>query len=180
MLLEQPLWKLQTVGSAKLIFLYEEKLRDDAVVLKPGVAASFRKLYGVVQALVQLSWIRKVQALPGNQPLIGHGGGLAYFLFGAERSFLTPLREGLLDVQKRRCFYCTSELRDSSEVDHFIPWSRYPRDLGHNFVVAHRRCNAGKRDFLADVPHLAVWRERNETHDRELQQIFSGVRILHD
>ncbi len=83
-------------------------------------------------------------------------------------------------MQKRRCFYCTSELRDSSEVDHFIPWSRYPRDLGHNFVVAHRRCNAGKRDFLADVPHLANWRERNETHDRELQQIFSGVRILHD
>jgi hypothetical protein len=34
-------------------------------------------------------------------------------------------------------------------VDHFIPWSRYPADLGHNFVLAHDRCINAKSDYLA-------------------------------
>src|SRR5213592_5079376 len=35
------------------------------------------------------------------------------------------------------------------DVDHFIPWSRYPDDGLENLVVAHARCNAQKSDFLA-------------------------------
>ena len=34
-------------------------------------------------------------------------------------------------------------------VDHFISWSRYTTDLGHNFVLAHPGCNSQKSDYLA-------------------------------
>jgi hypothetical protein len=54
-------------------------------------------------------------------------------------------------------------------VDHFIPWSRYPADLGHNFVLAHRGCNHAKSDYLAAEHHLAAWAERNREHQAELQ-----------
>ena len=53
-------------------------------------------------------------------------------------------------------------------MDHFIPWSRYPADLGHNFVLAHDRCNNAKSDHLAAEDHLAAWVERNRPHRAEL------------
>ncbi len=28
-------------------------------------------------------------------------------------------------------------MKQDPHVDHFIPWSRYPRDLARNFVLAH-------------------------------------------
>jgi hypothetical protein len=74
------------------------------------------------------------------------------------------------------CFYCQRRLNEAGEVDHFIPWSRYPRDLGHNFVLAHSKCNSDKRDLLAATGHLENWRKRNETQGaflkRELNKQF--------
>src|SRR5205085_8567016 len=43
------------------------------------------------------------------------------------------------------------------DVDHFVPWSRYPVDLGHNFVLAHKTCNGAKSDLLAAEEHLQRW-----------------------
>ena len=77
---------------------------------------------------------------------------LSEFLFGAERSGLRSIADGLLDLQRGACFYCAGKLRESGEVDHFIPWSRYPLDLGHNFVLAHASCNRDKRDMLSAPP----------------------------
>ena len=34
-------------------------------------------------------------------------------------------------------------------MDHFIPWWRYPADLGHNFALAHAECSRKKSDHLA-------------------------------
>jgi hypothetical protein len=66
------------------------------------------------------------------------------------------------------------------EVDHFIPWSRYPVDLGHNFVLADRRCNNGKRDRLAALPHLERWARRNEDYGAEMAERFDEAVIAHD
>ena len=48
------------------------------------------------------------------------------------------------EVQDRRCFYCRTRIADpnQSEVDHFLPWARYPDDGLDNFVVADKKCNA--------------------------------------
>jgi hypothetical protein len=55
----------------------------------------------------------------------------------------------LVDLQAGRCFYCGDRLGDTRiEVDHFIPWSRYAADLGHNLVLADFKCNNRKRDRI--------------------------------
>ncbi len=87
------------------------------------------------------------------------------------------IAEGLLDLQKGHCFYCDSALRDGGAVDHFIPWSRYPLDLGHNFVLAHASCNQDKRDMLAASGHLQRWIERNDAQEAGLSQVFGAARF---
>lgn len=84
--------------------------------------------------------------------------------FGSDRSSLAAARPVLREIQSDTCFYCQGALRNIGEADHFIPWARYPRHLGKNFVLAHKSCNGEKRDLLAAVFHLADWRERNVKH----------------
>jgi hypothetical protein len=72
----------------------------------------------------------------------------------------TPkVRTALWEIQERRCFYCLDRITspDSGEVDHFIPWARYPDNDIHNFVAADSRCNGNKRDFLAASAHVKNW-----------------------
>ena len=180
LLLEQPLWRLQRVGNELLECFYRNRLEDGTIHLKAGVAACFKAQFPVVQALVQLAWLRTVQQLPVNREMIGQGGDVADFLFGADRSALTRLSAGLLEIQSGRCFYCSRRIPASGQVDHFVPWARYPRDLGHNFVLAHDVCNSRKGDLLAGVPHLDRWLERNATRRAELDRIFSEARMLYD
>jgi hypothetical protein len=179
LLVTMPLWRLQRVGDQTLECFYPNKLVDDTVQLNPGVAACFAAQFQVVHALVQLAWLRFVQQLPPNHDIIGQAGDLAEFLFGADRSVLRPLCDRLTELQKGTCFYCQTALRAQGAVDHFIPWVRYPRDLGHNFVLTHSACNGAKADRLAAVPHLERWLRRNLDHDSELSGIFLKARVLH-
>lgn len=55
-------------------------------------------------------------------------------------------------------------------MDHFVLWSRYPPDLGHNFILAHDKCNNAKSDRLAAEKRLASWIQRNQHHRSELQE----------
>jgi 5-methylcytosine-specific restriction endonuclease McrA len=180
LLLQQPLWRLQRVGDELLECFYSNRLEDGAIRLKPGVAACFKAQFPVVQALVQLAWLRMVQQLPINRELIGQGGDVAEFLFGADRGALARLTGGLMEIQGGSCFYCNRRIPAAGHVDHFVPWVRYPRDLGHNFVLAHDACNSRKGDLLAGVPHLERWLERNATRRAQLDRIFSQARMLHD
>lgn len=175
-----PLWKLQLVGRERLEFLYDEHLVERCVVLRPGVAACFRAQFAVVQALVQTAWLSFVQRLPLNRPILGSMSDLSEFLFGAERSGLRSIADGLLDLQRGTCFYCAGKLREGGEVDHFIPWSRYPLDLGHNFVLAHASCNRDKRDMLTAPCHLGRWINRNNAESEMLGEIFDAARFPFD
>ena len=66
----------------------------------------------------------------------------------------------LMDLQNERCFYCGGSVgREGGHVDHFIPWAKYPIDLGHNFVLADS--NGTKRDRMPHFDHLSRWSERN-------------------
>ena len=180
LLIKMPLWRLQRVGDETRECFYPNHLIDGGIELKPGIAWCFATQFQVVQALVQSSWLRFVQQLPQNRDLVGPAGDLAEFLFGADRSALTALTAALAEFQHGDCFYCDTPLRSAPHVDHFIPWVRYPRDLGHNFVLAHATCNNAKRDRLADIPHLERWLLRNAQGGVELESIFTRVRFLHD
>lgn len=163
-----PLWKLQTVGDERLEFLYENLDRGNWITLKPGVAYCFRAFYELVRDLIEGAWVRFVQKV--NADKLGNLTDLGTFMFSQERASLDAYRPILLDVQKGICLYCQKPLSKQSQVDHYVPWSRYPADLGHNFVLAHDKCNNAKTDFLAAENHLAAWIERNKLHQVELQE----------
>ena len=179
-----PLKRLQLVGKERLTFLYgEEPTKDETgryvIALRPGVAKSFRDQFPVVQALVQVAWLTFIQRLPANQQLLGTND-LADFLFGSDRVSLATLVPGLTEVQHGRCFYCQRPLDERPNVDHFISWSRYQVDFGHNFVLAHGSCNMDKRDMLAAPVHLGRWSERNLNDAESLRQIFEEARFVYD
>jgi 5-methylcytosine-specific restriction endonuclease McrA len=122
----------------------------------------------LVRDLIEGAWVRFVQKINANK--LGSATDLGTFLFGEERASLDAYRPILLDVQEGICLYCRKPLSKQSQVDHFVPWSRYPADLGHNFVLAHDKCNNAKSDFLAAENHLAAWIERNRKHQIDLQE----------
>jgi 5-methylcytosine-specific restriction endonuclease McrA len=115
-----------------------------------------------------------------NLPIIGAEADLEGFLFGTGRKALDGFREVLREIDGLNCFYCDRRMIGVPEVDHFISWSRYPIDLGHNFVLAHPQCNNGKRDFLADLRHLRRWGDRNRNAGMTLADSFDSAGLPHD
>ena len=170
-----PLWKLQTVGEERLTFLYENLDRGTRITLKPGVAFCLRAFYELIRDLIEGAWVRFVQKVNANK--LGNVTDLGTFLFGQERESLDAYRPILMDVQHGICLYCRKDLPKQSQVDHFIPWSRFPVDLGHNFVLAHNQCNNAKSDHLAAEQHLAAWAERNRLNHQELQTRLQGAAL---
>ena len=71
--------------------------------------------------------------------------------------------ERFYDLQDKRCFYSGKKLDGpkSGEVDHFIPWARYPFDSPFNLVLASRAENNKKSDQLASPEARARWLARN-------------------
>ncbi|MXX68127.1 MAG: HNH endonuclease [Gemmatimonadales bacterium] len=175
---KMPLWKLQTVGSERLEFLYENVDRGGSVRLQSGVAYCFRVFYPLVTDVIEGAWSHFVQRL--NPQRLGQVVDLRSFLFGSQRTSLDIYRPLLRAVQRGRCFYCESDIKSGGDVDHFIPWRRYSLDLGHNFVLAHQGCNSSKSDLLAAEEHLERWTERNRVCRDELQAGFEERRVLHN
>ncbi len=175
---QMPLWKLQTVGRSSFDFLYENRGKGTTIELRAGVAFCLRQFYGLIGDLVRGAWVRYVRR--HNHDAMGTTADLSEFLFGSERSDLSAVREILEDVQSGRCFYCEKAMRKAGHVDHFVPWSKYPVDLGHNFVVAHQTCNSAKADHLAAADYLAAWADRNKQHHEQLADEFNERSVLHD
>ena len=176
-----PLWKLQVVGRETRTFLYEHvqpEQRVDVITLNPGIAFCFRTFHSLVVDLVQGAWVRFIRRL--NVESLGEMKELGEFLFGAQRATLEALRDPLWQLQKGRCFYCAKGLLRQAEVDHFVPWRRYPVDLGHNFVLAHGHCNRAKSDHMAAESHLEAWVHRNREFAEPLGGIFDDAGFPHD
>jgi hypothetical protein len=175
-----PLWKLQRLPDHVFDFLYENKGCGDSVILRPGIAFHLRRFHPLVTGIARAAWADFVRMLKANQPLLGQATDLHAFLFGKERTNLSEFRPLLREIQKGTCFYCSHPLHRGSPVDHLVPWSRYPVDLAHNFVLADKSCNTGKSDFLPAVPFLEKWVRRNDDHGAALREGFEKVRAPHD
>ena len=175
---KMPLWKLQTVGAGRADFLYENIGRGRTIELRPGVAYCLRQFHPLTSELVRSAWIRYVRR--HNHEALGTTTDLSEFLFGSERTNLVAVRSSLEDIQSGRCFYCGRAMPTRAvHVDHFIPWVKYPSDLGHNFVLAHASCNGAKCDHLAAAEFLAAWAERNLKHRADLGRAFDDHGVLH-
>jgi 5-methylcytosine-specific restriction endonuclease McrA len=180
-LVQMPLPKLQRIGSGVHAFLYQIAWGDD--VRKRDFASDefdnlirfvgessghLVRLAGLLRPFVQREWAGRIARL--NKDLV-QAPELEDFLFGADRISLEPIRSDLNDLQSGRCFYCADRMPSGSEVDHFIPWARYPDDGIENLVLAHSRCNHAKRDHLAATEHVLRWALRASEHARDLEEI---------
>ena len=176
---EMPLWKLQTVGKSRLEFLYPNAMCGNSIRLKPGVMFCFRAFHIFITDMIRGAWVRYVRRL--NRDQLGDPSDLDEFLFGTERESLAAYVPILREVQSARCFYCEREIRPTTDhVDHFIPWAKYPVNLGHNFVLADSACNNSKSDYLAAEEHLAKWARRNSELGTHLGTAFDRAGIVHD
>ena len=176
-----PLWKLQTVGNSEFDFLYQNVGKGKSIKLKAGVAFCLRQFHGLIGDLVRGAWVRFIRGTKQNQDVLGTTVDLYEFLFGSDRASLSDMVPILTSVQSGGCFYCGKTMKDgAAHVDHFIPWSRYAVDLGHNFVLAHDKCNLAKADHVAVARHLDVWVERNDRCGTELASAFHDRGVQHD
>lgn len=174
-----PLWYLQNIGRTTDDFLYERPTRKglvDQVILRPCVGFTLRRFQHLLREMVRGAWVGFVRDLKRNKPILGDGDDLHEHLFPKPRRSLEDCREPLLDWQGGCCLYCGGSLRrDSLEVDHFIPWTRFPSSLAHNLVASCAECNNRKSSHLAAVPHLKAWLERNSAGARSIEFAQRGV-----
>jgi hypothetical protein len=102
------------------------------------------------------------------------------FLFGRDRVALERVAEGLLDLQRGRCFYCNTNIGSQREIDHFVPWSYSGDDGLDNLVAACHRCNNSKRATLAGPDHLGALLRRNHQWDGDLAALAAEWRWPRD
>lgn len=186
-LAEQPLPRLQTVGSSEMDFpfLYDigwgpnesfpvARLRDSgargpAIRLFPGAGDQLVRLSPLIRPLVELHWTRMVAQL-SNVATVEET--LRHHLFGFPRSpFPKKLRDGLAGLQAGSCFYCGHQLVGRTQVDHFIPRVRCGIDAIENLVLADRPCNGDKSDLLAAPSLVSRWARRNVESSGTLSMI---------
>jgi 5-methylcytosine-specific restriction endonuclease McrA len=186
-LIEMPLPRLQIMGQSHRPFIYEiywdhrieqrevtgyqraeASSFDNRVMLRPGVGEYFLQLNGLLRPLIQRRWAAMVAQLNRLEE-----SQLEMFLFGTDRTRTAKIRAGLWEIQGRRCFYCEARIAEPvrGQVDHFVPWSRYPDDTLDNFVVADNRCNGFKSSSLAAADHLTRWTRRFVEGSSEYAQL---------
>lgn len=180
-LAEMPLPKLQRVGDALDPFVYrigwDDRIRR-AEYLSEGFDRSLHfvgeaadhlvRLAALLRPVIQREWARLVAQF--NRELIPDAR-LEEFLFGVERVSLAAVQSDLRELQDGRCFYCGNALGARCEIDHFVPWARYPDNGIENLVATDARCNNAKRDHLAAAEHVDAWVRRVERHKSDLAEI---------
>jgi 5-methylcytosine-specific restriction endonuclease McrA len=172
---KQPINYLQNVGGGTLPFLYERN--TSSITLKIGAAYCLRRFQPLVQQLARSRWTDYIKKNAKNIPILGEKDDLSCFLFETSRKTLALVCKELKVVYGCKCFYCnkaTTEL----EVDHFIPFSLYPRDLMHNFVLACPTCNRSKSDSLGARIHLDKWTELTAKNSEAIHSIGEKTGIL--
>jgi 5-methylcytosine-specific restriction endonuclease McrA len=165
----QPVNYLQNFGGVTDSFLYERS-GPGRIRLKEGVSFYLRRFYPLVQQLSRSHWVGHIKSNRRNQQVLGEAADLEAFLFSASRQSLTVVGAQLRKLDGGRCFYCGHGLSEH-DVDHFMPFALYPRDLASNFVLAHPACNRSKSDSLAARGHLERWLERLSTRADDLAAI---------
>ena len=159
--------------SRECLYVYDSKSK--VIILKPGIAYCFTRFSKIINKLCQQYWTEFVRKNSRNQIYFSDDIDLQQFLFNQSRQSLKVLIPMLIDTQQGQCFYCYKPLRNNIEVDHFIPWSKYPIDTTHNFVLTDHSCNNSKRDYLAQELFYEKWLERNQRHGHTIAQEAKNI-----
>lgn len=160
---QMPVVYLQNVNGQTHEFLYHLQDSKQQLILLPQVMYCLRQFSEIIEELCQKQWIDYIRANRQNLVVLDGLPDLNQFMFAPSRSQLNAVANVLVELQECKCFYCNKPMKKGNyAVDHFIPWSLYPADTGHNFVLADDKCNSAKSNFLASEEFLLQWQERNQ------------------
>ncbi|UNT63680.1 HNH endonuclease [Acinetobacter towneri] len=178
---EMPVRYLQNINGQNFEFLYRLEYSNKQLTLLPQVMYCLRQFSEIIEELCQKRWIDFVRLNKQNLVILDGLPDLDEFMFAPSRNQLGQVADFLIDLQQCQCFYCGKSLKNSKyAVDHFIPWSLYPADTGHNFVLADDKCNSQKSNYLASEQFLQKWQERNYLHDQSIVREISQFGFLTD
>jgi len=178
---EMPVRYLQNINSQNFEFLYQLDQCGKQLILLPQVMFCLRQFSEIIEELCQKRWIDYIRKNSSNAPILNQLPNLEQFMFELNRNQLNAVANVLVELQECKCFYCNKPMKKGSyAVDHFIPWSMYPSDTGHNFVLADSSCNSKKSNLLASNEFLHKWQERNEEQDLIIVDRISLLGFLTD
>ena len=178
---QMPVVYLQNVNGQTHEFLYRLLDSKQKLILLPQAMYCLRQFSEIIEELSQKRWIDYIRVNRQNLVVLDGLPDLNEFMFAPSRNQLGAVAHILLDLQDGKCFYCAKNLKYSKHaVDHFIPWSLYPADTGHNFVLADDKCNVKKSNYLASENFRALWDERNHLHDNIITKEISQLGFLTD
>ena len=180
-LVGQPIPRLQIVGKTHIPFLYQwnwmpkqtlgpiRAAGEDHLCLVPGVRERLVSLGPLLRPIIEQFWVWDVATW---SEIDTQEVELRAHLFGSERvGFPKKLVAGLSEIQAGKCFYCSSSIANGAQVDHFIPWSKFPNDSIDNLVIACRKCNGKKSDHLCIPQFAGRWLDRP---GEDLSRIATG------
>ena len=178
---DMPVRYLQNINGQNFEFLYQLNLCGKQLVLMPQVMYCLRQFSEIIEELCQKRWIDYIRKNSTNSPILNKLPNLEQFMFEPSRNQLNAVANVLVELQDCKCFYCNKSMKKGNyAVDHFIPWSMYPSDTGHNFVLADTNCNSKKSNSLASDEFLDKWQERNEEQDLIIVDRISVLGFLTD
>jgi len=178
---KMPVTFLQNINGQNFEFLYQLASCGKQLILLPQVMFCLRQFSEIIEELCQKRWIDYIRKNSSNASILNQLPNLEQFMFEPSRNQLNAVANVLVDLQDCKCFYCNKPMRKGNyAVDHFIPWSIYPSDTGHNFVLADSSCNSKKSNLLASDEFLYKWRERNEERDLIIVDRISVLGFLTD
>ena len=139
-------------------FIYKYSNKENLTLTKEAHLC-LRKFNEYVIQYAKNRWIAHLKTNNKNLQILNTDSDLESFLFGASRETLIKLRPILIEYQHGKCFYCYKNIAGNLkvDVDHFIPWKKYSRNLAENLVLSCPSCNRSKSDMLAAKIHLEKW-----------------------
>ena len=175
---KQPVTYFQNIAGGRDPFVFERSV--SGVQLNPGVSSHLRKFHGLIQHMARDRWVRHIKSNKRNIPILGSKDDLYAFLFETNRNALGIVSTNLSKLFNKTCFYCGTRINDTPDVDHFIPFSMYGRDIAQNFVLAHGSCNRSKSDVLAAKRHVDNWLEQITRYPDDISQIAMNAGVISD
>ncbi|WP_148334556.1 HNH endonuclease domain-containing protein [Acinetobacter lwoffii] len=178
---EMPVRYLQNINGQNFEFLYQLNQCGKQLILLPQVMYCLRQFSEIIEELCQKRWIDYIRKNSSIAPILNQLPNLEQFKFEPSRNQLNAVAYVLVELQDCKCFYCNKSIKKGNyAVDHFIPWSMYPSDTGHNFVLSDSSCNSKKSNLLASDEFLHKWQERNEEQDLIIVDRISVLDFLTD
>jgi len=165
--------KFQKVASGnkaeerQIFYNYDDD--EKRIVLTPKAFEFFSNNYEILKSVVLVEWTRfleKTNDLPKLMTKI--------YSNTAKRAPSVKYRKAL-EEHFDHCFYCCSTLKDSTHVDHFIPWSYIYSDDMWNFVLACRSCNCKKSASIPEEKFLDYLIKRNSRYEDRIEHLRTSL-----